>query len=86
MEVKIDNGGTTNFHSFYSISELGLVILLVDQTQLDYGQKRSVGEIKERLSTTFVDNPIVGEKDEPIWIEDRSIGQIYLVSTSMKNI
>ena len=110
MEIKIGNDGSTNFHSFYSISEPGLIILLVDQTQLDYEQvsiAKEVNkfilnliisnvyndkikdrcylklisyadnqyEIKEGWLNTFADNPISNEKDEPIWIEDKNIGQ-----------
>lgn len=117
MEIKIDIGGWTNFHSFYRVSEPGLIIILLDQTQLEYDEVNNLCdlpsiakevnkfiynlilsnvyydkikdrcflklisyadeqfEIKEGWLTTFADKPISIEKNEPIWIEDKHIGQ-----------
>ena len=45
MEIKIDIGGGTNFHSFYGVSEPGLVIILLDQTQLEYDEVNNLCDL-----------------------------------------
>ena len=68
MEIRIDNDGHTNFHSFYNTSNPGLIVLLGDQTKSGINQMNDKNkncsiakEVNNFISNLIISN-VYGDK------------------------